>query len=89
MLCAPGENLEEMLESHEFRRDVFGDVERFFGRLPFSVTVFSDELLLVKLGRLGIVFGGVGVCSAVCPLPFCVGLDSLTGEIGGAGCDFE
>jgi hypothetical protein len=75
--------LEEMLESHEFRRVVFGDVERFFGMLPFSVTVFSDEPLLVKLGRLEIVFGGEGVCSAVCPLPLWVDLNSLSGEVVG------
>jgi hypothetical protein len=65
-LCAPGEeeNLEDMLESHEFRRDVFGDVETFFGTTaPFSVTVFSVELDLEKLG-LCIDFGDEGGCSA-------------------------
>jgi len=65
LLCAAGEeeNLEEMLESHEFRREVFGDVETFLGTtVPFSVTVFSEELLLVKLG-LCIVLGDEGGCS--------------------------
>jgi hypothetical protein len=47
-LCAPGEeeNLEDMLDSHEFRRVPFGDGEPVFGRLPFNVTVLSDEPLL-------------------------------------------
>ncbi len=51
--CAPGddENLEEMLDNHEFLLVVFGDGDTDFGRLPFSVIVFSVELLLEKLGR--------------------------------------
>jgi hypothetical protein len=49
--------LEEMLDSHEFLRDVPGDGDPDFGRLPFNVIVFSVELLLEKLGRPGIVFG--------------------------------
>lgn len=59
-LCAPGEeNFEDMLDSHEFRRDVPGDGDNF-GRLPLSVTVFSEDALLEKLGRWGIFRGGVG-----------------------------
>lgn len=60
--CAPGddENLEEMLDSHEFLRDVVGDGVPDFGRLPFNVIVFSDELLLAKLGRPGIAFADAG-----------------------------
>ncbi len=47
-LWAPGEeeNLEDMLDSHEFRRVTFGDGEPAFGRLPLSVTVLSDEPVL-------------------------------------------
>lgn len=82
MLWPPGENLEEMLESHELRRDTFGDVE-----LPFSVAVFSDVLIFGKLGLLGMVFVDEGV-SAACALPFCVDFGSLT-EVGEAGWDFE
>jgi len=46
-LCAPGEeeNFEEILDSQEFRLDVPGDTEPAFGRLPFRVTVFSEEAL--------------------------------------------
>ncbi len=46
-----------MLDSHEFLLDVFGDGEPDFGMLPFSVIVFSVEVLLEKLGRPGIDFG--------------------------------
>ncbi len=49
-----------MLDSHEFLRDVLGDGDPDFGMLPFNVIVFSDELLLEKLGRLGIAFGVAG-----------------------------
>jgi hypothetical protein len=46
-----------MLDSHEFLRDVLGDGVPDLGKLPFNVIVFSDELLLEKLGRPGIGFG--------------------------------
>ena len=49
-----------MLDSHEFLRDVVGDGVPDFGRLPFNVIVFSDELLLAKLGRPGVAFGDAG-----------------------------
>lgn len=68
-LCAPGEdeNLEEMLDNHEFRRPVFGDGDGDFGMLPFNVAVFSGEVLLEKPGRWGgIGFGAVGAASFAC-----------------------
>jgi hypothetical protein len=34
-----------MLDNQEFRLEVFGDTELGLGRLPFSVTVFSEEAL--------------------------------------------
>jgi hypothetical protein len=66
-VCAPGEdeNLEDMLDNHEFRLDGPGD-----GALgpPFIVCVFSVELLLENDGRCGrcIVFGDVGGASFGC-----------------------
>ncbi len=46
-----------MLDNHEFLLDVFGDGVPDFGKLPFSVIVFSVELLLEKLGRPGMGLG--------------------------------
>jgi len=59
-LCDPGENFEDMLDSHEFRRWVPGD-----GDLgpPFNVAAFSVELLLENPGRPGMGLGAVGECS--------------------------
>jgi hypothetical protein len=53
-----------MLDNHEFLRDVFGDGDPDFGRLPFKVIVFSVELLLEKLGRPGMGFGEEARASA-------------------------
>lgn len=59
------ENLDEKLDNHEFRRDVLGDGEPVFGRLPFSVTVLSVDELLANPGLLfGIYLGEDGWCSA-------------------------
>lgn len=46
------ENLEDMLDSHEFRL-VLGDGEPDLGMLPFNVWVLSVEALLEKPGRCG------------------------------------
>jgi hypothetical protein len=63
--CAPGdeENLEDILDSHEFRRDELlgeGDFP------PFIVVVLSVELLLENPGRCGIGFGDDGGASLGC-----------------------
>ncbi len=64
-LCAPGEdeNLDEILDNHEFRRPAFGDGDGGFGMLPFNIAVFSVEMLLEKPGRWGFGFGAVGATS--------------------------
>jgi len=46
-----------MLDNHEFLLVVLGDGDPDFGKLPFSVIVFSVELLLEKLGRPGMDLG--------------------------------
>ena len=72
-----------MLESHELRREGFGD-----GEFPFTIVVFSeDEPLFGKLGLLSMVFGNEAVSSG-CEFPFCVDLGSLI-EVGEAGWDLE
>lgn len=59
MVAGEDENLEEKLDSHEFRREP-GDGEPVFGRLPF-VTVFSVDILLAYPGLLfGVGFGEEG-----------------------------
>lgn len=73
-----------MLDSHEFRRDVLGEGDNF-GRLPLSVTVLSEEVLLEKLGRWGIFRGGVGEGSAWCTVPLYTGFVSFSGVAVGAG----
>lgn len=84
-LCTPAgvdENLEDMVDSHEFRRP--GEEDKFFGRLPFPfcAIVLSDELLLVKPGLcVGMGLGGVGV-SVWWPFPFCVAFGSGGRESG-------
>jgi hypothetical protein len=66
------ENLEEILESHEFRREI-GD-GGCFPTLPFSVAVFSDDALRAKLG-LGVGIGlGLEGASTGLPLPLLFGL---------------
>lgn len=69
-MCTPGEeeNLEDMLESHEFRRP--GDGEADFGRLPFAAAILSLEgLFLERPGLLfGMGLGAEGSCSAEYPL---------------------
>jgi len=62
----PGEeeNLEDMLDSHEFRLE-FGDGDTDLGMLPFNVVDFSIELLEFVLEKPGLCaaidFGGVDV----------------------------
>lgn len=56
-LCAPGENLEEILDSHEFLRT--GDCPGL--PPPLTVIVFSEEALLVNPGLVGV--GDAGTCS--------------------------
>lgn len=85
-MCAPGEeeNLEEMLESHELRRDGDGDGEPLLGGFPFNVGVLSPfELLLVKL-VLGDSFGECSVCAA----PLCGVCGSLFFDAIDIGFDF-
>jgi len=53
-----------MLDNHEFLLDVLGEGDPDFGKLPFSVIVFSIEVLLEKFGRPGICFGEDGGSSA-------------------------
>ena len=53
--------MEDMLDSHEFLLDVFGDGDPVFGILPFNVIVFSADALLKKPGRLGIACGNDGL----------------------------
>lgn len=57
-VCAPGEdeNLEDMLDNHEFRLDKFVD-----GGLlaAFDEAAFSAELVLVNVGRCGM----CGICA--------------------------
>ena len=63
VVVCPGEeeNLEDMLDNHEFRR-VFGDGDPDFGTLAFKVAVFSVEVLLEKPGLCaGIGLGDVEV----------------------------
>lgn len=62
MVC-PGEeeNLEDMLDNHEFRLE-FGDGDPDLGMLPFKVAVFSVEVLLEKPGLCAAIgLGGVDV----------------------------
>jgi hypothetical protein len=63
------ENFEDILESHEFRRELPSD-GGCFPTLPLSVAVLSEEPLLAKLGLgVGIGFGLEGVSTGI-PLPF-------------------
>lgn len=64
LLCAPAEeNFEDILDSHEFRRNEPGDDG--FGEATFNVVVRSEDPLLENVGRLGtgMDFGGVVRCS--------------------------
>lgn len=79
-MCAPGddENLEDMLDNHEFLLAGLGD-----GVLdpPFIVCAFSVELLLENVGRCGMcmVFGVAGGASfGGWPLPFCIGIEAFS-----------
>lgn len=51
-VCPPEvENLDDMLDSHEFLLPAFAEGVVAFGVPPFRVDVFSVEVLLEKLGR--------------------------------------
>lgn len=70
-LGAEEENLEEILDSHEFRRELLGEGDPDFDILPFTFIVLSVDPLRAKPGRLvGIDFGAEG-CSAGCAFPLC------------------
>lgn len=98
-VCVPGEeeNLDDMLDSHEFRREVVPGDGDFAP--PFCVTVLSVELLLENPGRWGVVLGeaGVGVASLVgCgmwTLPLCdngvLSVDGMVLRCGRGGCSGE
>lgn len=72
------ENLEEILDSHEFRRELLGEGDPDFDMLPFPVPDLSVDPLLANPGLLfGIVFGADG-CSAGCPFPLCATFTSFS-----------
>ena len=89
VLLCPGEeeNLDDMLESHEFRREL-GDGDPDFGMLPFGMAVLSIEVLEIVLenpGLCGVIALGsrevvVGDGSeGSWPLPLCKGFSG--GEV--------
>lgn len=83
-LCAPGEeeNLEDMLDNHEFRREL-GEGEPVFGEFPFADGGLSVEALLEYVGRCGIGFGAAGFSSSfIVPLPLCIGLGFVSDDGG-------
>ena len=64
-VCAPWDvNFDDMLDSHEFRRDGLCDGEGDF-ETPFMVGVLSEELLLLNPGLCGMGFECVGDSSCV------------------------
>jgi hypothetical protein len=75
-LCTPGdeENLEDMLDNHEFRREL-GEGEAAFGEVPFTLSGLSVEALLEYVGRCGIGFGAAAFSSSfIVALPLCIGV---------------
>ena len=66
------ENLEDMLDSHEFLLGVFVGGVSAFCAPPFSVEVFSVEVVLEKLGRCeaGLCAAGAGSFAGD-GVPFC------------------
>lgn len=58
-VCCEEENLEEMLDSHEFRLEL-GDGDPDLGMLPFKVAIFSVDVLLENPGLCAAIgLGGV------------------------------
>ena len=85
----PGEeeNLDDMLDNHEFLL-ALGDGEPDLGMLPFEIVVFSIELFEVVLENPGlceaIALGCVEVVvghgsGGTCPFPLCAGLNAFSG----------